>query len=301
MAPAYNSLRPELLGRHDPGSHRVRRVGSPLLHARYGRQALGNQGLVTGSGVGSATITATQGGVSGATTVTVTPAVLTSIAITPPDPSLAKGTSCATYCDRNLFGRDYSGSHRFGELDLVAARLQRLPTRSTALVTGTGVGSATVTATQAGVSGTATVTVTPAVLTSIAITPPDPSIAKGTSCATYCDRDLFGREYSGSHRFGELDFVVRQAWQRLPTQQRPGDRDGSGERSDHRDSGGSVGHDHRDRHTRGTDLDRGHPPNPSIAKGTSVQLTATGDLFGRDYSGSHRFGELDSSSAGRNG
>jgi hypothetical protein len=42
---------------------------------------------------GSATITATQGGISGSTIVMVTPATLTAITITPPTPSIAKGTT----------------------------------------------------------------------------------------------------------------------------------------------------------------------------------------------------------------
>ena len=40
---------------------------------------------------------------SGTTTVTVTAAVLTSIAVTPGDPSIAKGHNGTTYRDRHLF------------------------------------------------------------------------------------------------------------------------------------------------------------------------------------------------------
>ena len=54
--------------------------------------ALGTQGLVTGLSVGNTPITATLNGVHGSTTITVTAAVLTAIAITPQDPSIAKGT-----------------------------------------------------------------------------------------------------------------------------------------------------------------------------------------------------------------
>ena len=50
-------------------------------------------GLVTGKTVGSATITATQAGIPGSTVVTVTSAVLTSIAVSPANPSIAKGTT----------------------------------------------------------------------------------------------------------------------------------------------------------------------------------------------------------------
>src|SRR5439155_8560149 len=53
----------------------------------------GSQGLATSVGAGTTTITATLGGVSGSTTLTVTAANLSTIDVTPTDPSIANGTT----------------------------------------------------------------------------------------------------------------------------------------------------------------------------------------------------------------
>ncbi len=142
-----------------------------------------SSGLLTGTGVGSATITATQAGVSGTITVTVTPAVLTSITITPPDSPIAKGTSerltangifsDGTTQDLTAFVTWASSAGSIATVSNTAG--------SQGLVMGSGVGSATITATQAGVSGATAVTVTAAVLTAITVTPSKPSIANGTT------------------------------------------------------------------------------------------------------------------------
>ncbi len=58
-------------------------------------------------------------------------------------------------------------------------------------------------------------TITPAVLTSIVVTPTGPSIAKGTTVQLTATGNLFGRDHSGSHRLGELDFLGCEPWQRL--------------------------------------------------------------------------------------
>ena len=140
--------------------------------------AAGSQGVVMGTAAGNTTITATQAGVSGATTVTVTTAVLKSITITPPNFSIAKGTSeqlTATGIFSDGSTQDLTDSASWSSSGAIAT------VSSSGLLTGTSVGSATITATQAGVSGVTTVTVTTAVLTSITITPPNSSIAKGTS------------------------------------------------------------------------------------------------------------------------
>ncbi len=70
-------------------------------------------GLATGAGVGTSTITATSGAISGSTSLTVTAATLQSIAVTPANPSIAKGatqqfTATGTYSDgttQNLTAR----------------------------------------------------------------------------------------------------------------------------------------------------------------------------------------------------
>ncbi len=120
---------------------------------------------------------------SGTTTVTVTAAVLTAITITPPNSSIAKGTS-----EQLIATGDFSDGTT-QNLTAFVSWVSSAPSIATVsdapgsqgLVTGIGVGSATITATLGGVSGATTVTVTSAVLTSIAVTPPNPSIANGTT------------------------------------------------------------------------------------------------------------------------
>src|SRR5207245_9684896 len=53
----------------------------------------GSQGLATSVAAGTTTITATLGGVSGSTTLTVTAAILSTITVTPTTPSIANGTT----------------------------------------------------------------------------------------------------------------------------------------------------------------------------------------------------------------
>ncbi|MGO9606457.1 MAG: beta strand repeat-containing protein [Candidatus Binataceae bacterium] len=135
-------------------------------------------GLVTGINPGTTTIKATGYGIQGSTTVTVTAATLTSIAVTPTNPSIAKGTTVqltatGTFSDGTM--------QNLTQVSWTSAAGTIATVDPNGLVTGTGVGSAAITATQGAVSGSTTVTVTAAVVTSIAVTPANPSIAKGTT------------------------------------------------------------------------------------------------------------------------
>ena len=229
-------------------------------------------GLVTGTGVGSATITANQAGASGATTVTVTAAVLTSITITPPNPSIAKGTTVQLTATGTL--SDGTTQDLTQSVSWTSAPAGFATVDPNGLVTGTGVGSATITATQAGVSGSATVTVTAAVLTAITITPPNSSIALGTTVqltATGTLSDGTTQDLTGS-----------VSWFANPASTATVDPNGLL-------TGTKVGTAHVIA-VQGTVVGSAlvtvtaavltsitiTPPNPSVAKGTTVQLTATG-------------------------
>src|SRR5262249_38213972 len=128
---------------------------------------------------GNTLITATFNGMSGSTTVTVTAATLTSIAVTPANPAIAKGTT------KQLAATGTFTDGTMQDLTALVSWISATGTIATVdpsgLVTGTGVGSAVIMATQGAVSGSTTVTVTAAVVTSIAVTPANPSIAKGTT------------------------------------------------------------------------------------------------------------------------
>jgi hypothetical protein len=141
--------------------------------------SLDNPGHAFAKAVGKTTITATAGDTTASTTVTVTPATLDSISITPTGPSIAKGTSqqfvaTGTFSDNSI--QDLTASLTWSSSNIGVSTIN-----NTGLAASTGTGTATITATSSGVSGTTTLTVTPAVLVSLSVTPTNPSIAKGTN------------------------------------------------------------------------------------------------------------------------
>jgi uncharacterized protein YjdB len=140
-------------------------------------------GLVTGVKAGSATIAAAKSGLNGADSVTITAATVTAVAVTPTSPSLAAGlsiqlTATATLSDNST--QDVTTQATWTSSESSIAAVSSTST-SSGLVVGVAAGSATITATFGGQSGTDSVTVTAAVLESIALTPPSPSIAAGTT------------------------------------------------------------------------------------------------------------------------
>ncbi|MBV8135742.1 MAG: Ig-like domain-containing protein [Deltaproteobacteria bacterium] len=140
----------------------------------------GTMCLVTGVSAGNIQITATFNGVQGSTAVTVTSATLTSITIT--DPSIAKSTTVQLTATCNFNDdttEDCTNEVSWSSSDSGIAQVSDTALTK-GLVTGIGVGSTSITGTFGGIQGAAALTVTSATLTSITITPPDPSIAKGT-------------------------------------------------------------------------------------------------------------------------
>jgi trimeric autotransporter adhesin len=124
---------------------------------------VGSEGVVTGLSVGNTSITATLHGIQGSTTVTVTAAVLTSIAITPVNPSLAKGTTVqltatGTFSDGTT--EDLTATAAWHSSSIIVAVVGNAGIGGS--VTARTVGTTTITATQAGVTGSTIVTVTPA-------------------------------------------------------------------------------------------------------------------------------------------
>jgi trimeric autotransporter adhesin len=141
-----------------------------------------NAGLVTGVAVGSATVTASSGGVTSApATITVNAAALVSVAITPTSPiTLAKGrtqqlTATGTYSDGT------KAAITTGISWTVSSGSTAVSVSSTGVVTAAQIGTADVVATVGAITATASVQVDPAALTSIAITPATTSLALGRS------------------------------------------------------------------------------------------------------------------------
>ncbi len=155
---------------------------------------LSSSGLATGVATGVATVTATDpsSGIPGTAALTVTPAVLVAIAVSPPVEALAVGqteqfTATGTYSD--LSTQNLTDSVTWSSSSMKTATLS-----SSGLATGVATGVATVTATDpsSGIPGTAALTVTPAVLVAIAVSPPVEALAVGqterfTATGTYSD------------------------------------------------------------------------------------------------------------------
>ncbi|MDP1826435.1 MAG: Ig-like domain-containing protein [Archangium sp.] len=168
-------------------------TSSPVTFATVSNGA-GTEGRVTAVAVGTATVTATLGTISGNATLDVTAAVLESIAVTPAAQSTAKGrtqqyTAIGTYSDtttQNLTTSVTWGSSAPAFLTVSNAG------GSEGLATAIDLGTGNVTAQSGTVTGSTTFTVTAAVLVSIAVMPDNPSVAKGltqqlTATGTFSD------------------------------------------------------------------------------------------------------------------
>lgn len=136
-----------------------------------------SSGVATGVAAGTSTISARFGNLSGSTELTVSAVALVSIAVTPSNPSVAKGlglqlAAAGTYADGGV--RDVTG-----QVQWVTDTPAVATVASGGRVTGVEVGSTTVSASLAGVTGGTTVTVTAATLQSITVTPPGPAVEVG--------------------------------------------------------------------------------------------------------------------------
>ena len=142
----------------------------------------GFEGIATTITPGTATITAAYQGLAGSATLTVTPAMLESIAISPVTSSIALGTfqqynAIGTYSDNSTL--DISDSVTWSSTSLSIAVISNAGGETNGLATSTGVGSTTIKATAGSiVSNSATLTVTSATLQSITVTPTNTTIAR---------------------------------------------------------------------------------------------------------------------------
>ncbi|MBI5548788.1 MAG: Ig-like domain-containing protein [Deltaproteobacteria bacterium] len=140
---------------------------------------ISSTGVATAASVGSTNISATFGGVTQSTTLTVTAATLASIALNPTNPSIAVGSTqqfsaVGTYSDGSI--QDITDQVSWESSATETATISNAA-GSKGLASGIAVGSAMISASLAGVAGSTTLTVTPATLESIAVTPASPSIA----------------------------------------------------------------------------------------------------------------------------
>src|SRR5208337_4848733 len=145
--------------------------------------AVGTQGLATTLATGTTVITAALGGVtSPGDTFTVTAAALQSIALTPANPSIAKGlteqfTATGTYTDGTT--ADLTTQVTWASATASVATISNA-VGTQGLATTLGTGTTVITAALGGVTSPGdTLTVTAAALQSIALRPADPHVGKG--------------------------------------------------------------------------------------------------------------------------
>jgi uncharacterized protein YjdB len=115
-------------------------------------------GLVTGTHVGSATITAEEDGVSGAITVTITSVTLLSITVTPDHPMIHQGQEIQMTATGHF--SDGSSLNLTNQVSWTSSHPDRATVDPHDLVTGVHNGSSQITATESGVSGSTMVNVT---------------------------------------------------------------------------------------------------------------------------------------------
>lgn len=149
-------------------------------------------GLVTATAVGSTTITATLGSISGNTRLYVTSASLVSITVTPANPTINQ------YLTQQFTARgNYSdgSTQTLTPYSWVSGTTTVATISSSGQATGVAGGTSTITANWGAISGSTTLTVVADFPVSITVTPTNPSIAKGstgqfTATGTYSDNSV---------------------------------------------------------------------------------------------------------------
>jgi len=143
----------------------------------------GSLGLVTGVSAGATTVTATSGGISGSTPLTVTAETLVSMVITPANPFVAPGstqqfTVNGTYSDNAT--HDLTAAATWISSNAGVATISNAA-GSNGRASAISSGPTTITSTSGGVTASTTLTVSAATLVSLVVTPVNPSVALGAT------------------------------------------------------------------------------------------------------------------------
>ena len=177
-------------GSFSDGATRDVTAMSAFASATPATASINASGLALGKVAGTTQITATTGTLTASTVLTVNPATLLSIAVTPQSPIVPVAATrqlavIATYSDNST--ADVTAGSSFVSVTPAAATVA-----SSGRVTGVAFGSSVMNASFNGKTASTTVTVPALTLVSIAVTPATASIAVGTqqqfvATATYSD------------------------------------------------------------------------------------------------------------------
>ena len=234
--------------------------------------AISQTGLVSTLAQGSATISAVSGSMRASAAITVGPPALTSLAVTPPNPSLTKGGTQQLTVTGSF--TDASSQNVTGTVAWTVSPASVATVSGGGLITALANGTAIVTATSGSVSGSDTLTVSGATLVSIAVTPANPSIFDGktqqlTATGTYNDGSTQDITSKVSWT-GALSGVVNLSTAGLVTALGPGTATVTAT------SGSITGSDTVTVPAVNLVSIAISPANPSVPKGETQQLIATG-------------------------
>ena len=151
---------------------------------------INGQGVVTSIANGATSITALVGSVSGSTNLTVSPVKLVSLAISPANPRVQRHTTIQLSAV-GTFSDGSTGTNLAG-LTWTSSSPRNASMRGNGLVFGKKSGNSTITVSSGGVKGTTTLTVGSGTLSSVAITPANPTVLVGaqqqfTATGAYSD------------------------------------------------------------------------------------------------------------------
>lgn len=241
----------------------------------------GENGLATTKSVGTTTIIATFGVVSGSTTLHVTPATLTSISVTPANSTFTIFTTqqfeaTGIYSDNTV--KDLTNDVTWGTQSALVAIVSNIAgSKGEAL--GVGVGSTNITATLRGVIGSTTLQVTQAVLTNIDISPINISLPSGTE-QSYTATGIYD---NGRNQDITTSVIWQSSNSSIATISNAPDSEGlaygiqSGTVVISATADGIVGHTHLTVSSPTLTSITVTPATPTIAVGTEEQFTATGN------------------------
>lgn len=171
-------------------------------------------GLASAIAPGATSVTATQSGISGSTTFTVTPAVLQSLQVTPPNASRPRGVPqsfTATGLFSNGTTQDLTSAVTWASTDTSIVSISNA-TGSAGLASTLNVGGVTVSATLGSISDSTPFTVTAAVLTGVTISPANSTVPLGsvralTATGTYTDGSTQNLTSQGSWSSSDVNIV----------------------------------------------------------------------------------------------
>jgi hypothetical protein len=184
--------------------------------------APGQQGVLVAKAAGTTTLSAVWNGVGGASTLTVTPAVLQSITVTPTTPSAVLGTTRRFTATGNYSGGSTVDITQDVTWSVVGpgATIENTAGVNKGVATATSVNTPTIKAAYLGVEGTTTLIVTGSTITSIVISPASMTLPAGTSLPFTATANISGggtQDITDQVTWGSSNFGVAAMSNAAPT------------------------------------------------------------------------------------